>query len=103
MKQIALVVSAALLLLVATQARAGDAEAGKAKTATCVACHGNDGKGTAPNYPNIGGQNERYLIDALKGYKSGARNNPIMKPMVAALSDADIENVAAYYASLPCQ
>ena len=46
---------------------------------------------------------EKYLVSALKAYKSGGRNNPIMKPMVAALSDADIENVAAYYASQPCK
>ncbi|HSS63470.1 MAG TPA: cytochrome c [Gammaproteobacteria bacterium] len=82
-----------------TTARAGDAAAGEKKIGTCMACHGKNGKATAPIYPNIGGQNEKYLVDALKAYKSGARNNPIMKPMAAMLSDADVENVAAYYAS----
>ena len=68
-----------------------------------MACHGQDGKGTTPDYPNLGGQSEKYLVIALKAYKSGARENAIMKPMVAALSDTDIENVAAYYASQPCK
>jgi len=84
-------------------ALAGDAEKGKAKTGTCVACHGKDGKATVPNYPNLACQNEKYLVDALKQYKSGARSNPLMKPMVASLSDADVENVSAYYASQPCK
>ncbi len=81
---------------------AGDAEAGKAKSATCVACHGKDGKSIAPNYPNLACQKEQYLIDSMKAYQSGGRNNPIMKPMVAALSDEDIANLAAYYSTLGC-
>lgn len=85
-------------------ALAGDAAAGKAKTATCVACHGQDGKATQPNYPHLCAQNEQYMVDSLKQYKSGARDNALMKPMVATLSDADIENLAAYYASQkPCK
>ncbi len=85
-------------------AHAGDAKAGEAKIGTCTACHGKDGKATAPIYPNIGGQNEQYLVAAIKAYKSGDRNNPIMKPMAMVLSDADVENVAAYYASQnPCK
>ena len=79
---------------------AGDAEAGKAKSATCVACHGRDGKSVTPIYPNLACQKEQYLIDSMKAYQSGDRNNAIMKPMVAALSDEDIANLAAYYASL---
>lgn len=84
-------------------AQAGDAAAGKQKIGTCMACHGADGKATAPIYPNLGGQNEQYLVEAIKAYKSGARNNPMMNPMVASLSDADVENIAAYYASQKCQ
>ena len=67
-----------------------------------MACHGNNGKGTTPEYPNLCGQNEKYLVIALKAYKDGTRNNPIMKPMAAMLSDADVENVAAYYAAQKC-
>ena len=103
MKHIAIAFTAAGLALAAVPATAGDAEAGKSKIGICMACHGKDGKGTTADYPNIGGQNEKYLVSALKAYKSGGRDNPIMKPMVATLSDADVENVAAYYASQPCK
>lgn len=82
---------------------AGDAAAGKAKIATCMACHGQDGKAIAPNYPNLCGQNEQYMVEAIKAYKSGTRKNPLMAPMVAALSDTDVENVSAYYASQTCK
>lgn len=82
-------------------AMAGDATAGKAKAATiCGACHGVNGIAIAPNYPNLAGQNEAYVVSALKAYKSGERSNPIMKPMADMLSDDDVANVAAYYASL---
>lgn len=91
-----------MLALPAT-ALAGDAAAGEKKTATCVACHGKNGISIADMYPNLAGQKEAYLVKALKAYKSGARNDPMMKPMVAALSDADIENLAAYYAGQACK
>lgn len=90
-------------MLVFADAQAGDADAGKAKTATCAACHGASGIAIAPEYPNLAGQNEKYLAIAIKAYKTGDRKNPIMAPMVAPLSDVDIENVAAYYASLACK
>ncbi len=89
-----------VLLALSVSAWAADPEAGKAKTAICAGCHGQDGIATNPAYPNLGGQNAQYLIAAIKAYKDGSRNNPIMKPMVEALSDADIENIAAYYESL---
>ncbi len=95
--------SALALAGAAAHAVAGDAEAGKAKIGTCVACHGKDGKATIATYPNLSCQNEKYLADALAQYKSGARNHPLMKPMVAALSDDDVANLAAYYASQPCK
>ncbi len=82
---------------------AGDAAAGKAKSATCVACHGAEGISMVPEYPNLACQKEKYLVTSIKAYKSGARENPLMKPMVASLSDADIENLAAYYATLNCK
>jgi cytochrome c553 len=78
---------------------AGDVQAGKAKTAACVGCHGANGQGVAPN-PALAGKNEDQLIQAMKDYKSGKRDNAVMKGMVSALSDQDIANVAAYYASL---
>lgn len=89
------------LLAAGTAAAAGNPELGKAKSATCVACHGADGKGVAPNFPVIAGQHADYLIHVLKQYRSGERNNAQMAPMVANLSDADIADLAAYYAQLP--
>lgn len=94
-----LAVSLASLLLAGT-AQAGDPAAGKAKSATCVACHGEKGISAQPIYPNLAGQKEQYLVLAMEAYKSGARSNPIMKPMAAMLSSEDIKNLAAYYASL---
>ena len=82
---------------------AGDAAAGKAKSGMCASCHGPDGKATAPIYPNLAGQNAPYLEMALKAYKAGQRTGGqagIMTGMTAALSDADIANLAAYYSSL---
>jgi cytochrome c553 len=78
---------------------AGDVQAGKAKTAACVGCHGANGQGVAPN-PALAGKKEDQLIQALKDFKSGKRDNAVMKGMVRVLSDQDIDNVAAYYASL---
>lgn len=80
---------------------AGDAEAGKQKAATCEACHGADGLGTNPMYPVLAGQYEDYLVHALKSYRDGTRKNAIMAGLAAPLSDADIKDLAAYYASMP--
>ncbi len=91
---------AALLLGFANLAIAGDAAAGKDKSAACVACHGADGIATQPLTPNLKGQQEDYLVLATKTYKDGTRSNDMMKMFVMSLSDADIENLAAYYASL---
>lgn len=80
---------------------AGDPEAGKEKSATCVACHGEDGLGTNPMYPVLAGQYEDYLVHALRAYRDGSRRNAIMAGLAAPLSDEDIEDLAAYYAALP--
>ena len=79
---------------------AGDAAAGKKKSGTCVACHGADGISAIPMYPNLKGQHAQYLSKQLKDFKSGARKDPVMSPMAAPLSDQDIEDLSAYYASL---
>lgn len=82
---------------------AGDAAAGKAKSAVCAACHGAAGIAAIPTYPNLAGQNEAYLVSSLKAYKLKQRSGgmaAIMQGQAAALSDADINNLAAYYASL---
>ena len=78
---------------------AGDATAGKAKSATCAACHNPDGNSTNPQYPKLAGQSADYLTKQLMEFKSGARANPIMLGMVAPLSPQDMEDLAAFYAS----
>lgn len=78
---------------------AGDAAAGKAKSTACVACHGSNGEGKAPN-PPLAGKSEADIVQALQDYKSGKRANPVMKGFASGLSDADMTNPAAYYASL---
>ena len=81
---------------------AADINAGQAKVKeVCQACHGMDGNSQVPDYPKLGGQYPDYLMKALRDYKSGARKNPIMAGFAATLSDKDIENVAAYFASQP--
>jgi cytochrome c553 len=66
---------------------------------TCVACHGNDGIGILPEYPNLAGQHEDYIRHALTAYRSGQRKNAVMGGMAAALTDADIRELARYYSS----
>jgi cytochrome c553 len=88
------------LVFVSASALAGDVEAGKAKSAMCASCHGANGIGLSPLWPNLAGQKEQYLIKQIKAFRDGTRQDPMMAPMVAALSDADIENLAAYYSSL---
>lgn len=87
-------------IMITSPVFAGDAEAGKAKAAMCAACHGAAGISSIPMYPNLAGQKEAYLLKQLKDFKSGQRNDPTMKGMVMALSDADMENLAAYYANM---
>jgi cytochrome c553 len=94
-------VTVALLVPLAVGAADGDPELGRMKSTTCAACHGPDGKGIAPNYPVIAGQYADYLAFSLKQYRSGKRSNPIMMGIAGGLSDDDIADLAAYYASLP--
>jgi cytochrome c553 len=75
----------------------GNYEAGKAKSATCAACHAADGNSTVPSFPKLAGQNRDYLFHSLKDYKSGKRNNPIMAGQVQTLSDADMLDLALYF------
>lgn len=99
-----LFISAAVAAVISTGAMAaGDPAAGKAKSATCAGCHGMDGKAMVPTYPNLAGQNAAYLEGALKAYKTQERKGyqaALMYGMSAGLSDQDIADLAAYYASL---
>lgn len=86
-------------LIVAVPAMAGDAAAGKALTTACAACHGADGNSMAPTFPKLAGLGEKYLLKQLEDIKSGTRVVPEMTGQLANLSQADLENIAAYYAS----
>lgn len=79
---------------------AGDPAAGKQKSATCVACHGVDGNSVNPAWPKIAGQSATYTKKHLKLFKEEKRINPLMNPQAAALSEQDIDDLAAYYESM---
>jgi len=79
---------------------AGDAAAGKTKSAACAGCHGADGRGTSPLFPNLNGQKPEYLVRQLQAFRDGKRQDPSMAPMAAALTDQDIADLAAFYSSL---
>src|SRR5438309_11618709 len=93
-----LIVATSFGIVGAAQA-AGDAAAGKVKSAFCAACHGENGQGVAPN-PALAGKPEADRVKDLKDFKSGAKSNPLMSPILPLLSDQDLENLAAYYSSL---
>ena len=93
------IVVVALLGLAGPSQAAGDAQAGKAKAGACGGCHGANGEGKDP-YPALAGKPEDALVQAMQDYKSGKRSNAVMKSFASKLSDQDIANVAAYYASL---
>jgi cytochrome c553 len=90
---------AALLGIAGIAQAAGDAQAGKTKAASCAACHGANGEGKKP-YPALAGKAEGDIVQALQEYKSGKRANPIMKGLANPLSEQDMANLGAYYASL---
>lgn len=92
--------SVAVLGLSSNVMAGGDAAAGKAKAATCMGCHGAKGISAVPIYPNLAGQKEAYIVKQLKAFKAGSRKDPTMNAMAKPLSDADMANLAAYYASL---
>ncbi|WP_178862665.1 c-type cytochrome [Thiomicrorhabdus cannonii] len=79
---------------------AADIQQGKEKAKLCFACHGQNGQAPLPQYPNLSGQSAQYLELALKGYKNGSRTDMMMAPMAKVLSDADIANISAYFASI---
>ncbi len=109
LKGLVAVVLLALACVPVAQAR-GDAERGKAKAGqVCAACHAQGGdwnKTLQPEYPKLAGQHYDYLVTALNAYKQGdksviGRKNAVMAPMAAALSKQDIEDLAAFFSSLP--
>jgi len=79
---------------------AGDAKAGRQKALQCQACHGLDGLAKIPDAPHLAGQVEVYLAKSMADYKNGARKNDMMTLVVQNLTAQDIEDLAAYYASI---
>ena len=92
--------AAALLAVAASAQAAGDIEAGEKKAERCAACHGSDGIGIAEAFPNLANQKAGYLIKQMKDFREGRRKDPIMELEAKKLSDQDIADIAAYYASL---
>ena len=88
------------LCTLGTVSAAGDAAAGKAKAVVCMGCHGMNGISVIPVYPNLAGQKSMYTVKQLKAFRDKTRVDPVMSNMVIGLTDADIENLAAYYESL---
>jgi cytochrome c553 len=97
MKKITLAVAATVIM--ASPVFAGDVGAGKDKAPMCASCHGTAGIAGQPENPNLAGQKVAYLTKQLKDFKSGARKDPTMNAMAQMLTDADIENLSAFYAS----
>jgi len=103
MKSILSVATAASLwlVLIAPVHAGGNVAAGQAKAGICAGCHGADGNGGAdPTWPKLAGQDPDYIAKQLTNFKSGARKDPIMSGMAAALSPTDMKNLGAYFASL---
>ena len=92
-------VFAGLLVSVTNAVAGGDADSGQQKAQACVSCHGETGMSISPQYPNLAGQYEDYLEQALSDYRDGDRDNAIMKGFAAALTDQDIADLAAYFSS----
>jgi cytochrome c553 len=82
---------------------AGDAAAGKVLAKNCAACHGDAGIAGNPAWPSLAGQQSGYLVNALKAFRAGLRKDPMMSGVTRGLSDADIANLAAYYAVQSCR
>ena len=95
----------ALILLVALgaipQANAADVTAGEKKALACAACHGHNGVSVSADIPNLAGQRAKYLSIQLMAFRDGKRQNPLMNAIAAQLDDTDIENLAAFFNSLP--
>ena len=83
----------------APKAAKPDLAKGEASFAVCVACHGADGNSGTPTFPKLAQQHPQYLVKQLQEFKSGKRNNAVMKPFATALSDADMQNVSYWLAS----
>ena len=94
---LAAIFSVSAVLAATTSLAAGDAASGKTKAAACAACHSADGNSVNPVWPKLAGQHAPYLVKQLTNFKAGERNNAMMAPMAAPLSEQDMADIAAYF------
>jgi cytochrome c553 len=99
LQSIALLCALSGLALSTSVLAEGSVEAGQAKAATCVACHGVAGNSVNPVWPTLAGQHRQYTVKQLKAFKTGSRTDPLMTPMATTLSEQDMEDLAAYFAT----
>lgn len=92
-------IAGCVALLATAPVQAANIAAGKEKSKTCAACHGPDGNSASADFPRLAGQHYDYLLRSLKDYKSGERKNAIMNGLAGSLSERDMQDLAAYYAS----
>jgi len=81
-------------------ADSGDIKAGEARAAVCASCHGASGIASNPAWPNLAGQNYKYLVKQIRDFRDGTRKDAVMSPMAVSLTDQDIVNLAVYYSGL---
>jgi cytochrome c553 len=77
----------------------GNPTVGETKTSACIACHGRDGNPMNPDFPTLAGKQQRYLVDAMKAYQDGRRDDATMTDFLAPMTERDLEDIAAFYAS----
>ena len=94
-----LVLCGCVALATGAAAASGDAEVGRKKSAPCAVCHGANGVSASPEFPNLAGQHADYLEAALRHYKNGKRKNAIMQAQVTTLTNKDMLDLAAFFAS----
>lgn len=87
-------------MLLSLQAAAADPQAGRAKAAACAVCHGQAGISTLPNAPHLAGQPAIYVEEQLRNFRSGKRASEVMNVVAKPLSDADIADLAAWFAAI---
>ena len=95
-----LALTAVALAVLPCTSEAADPKAGRAKAAACAVCHGQTGMSALPNAPNLAGQPAIYVEEQLRNYRSGKRPHEVMSVVARPLSDADIEDLAAWYAAI---
>ena len=94
-----LITACAMMALTSVSVAAGNATAGKAKSASCAACHGADGNSMNPTWPKLAGQSASYIVKQLADFKAKKRNDPLMSFQASALSAQDMDDLGAYFAS----